>query len=102
MAQDPRSLAPVIFDTAKDLLAWKPSMTNPLLAATVPLAKRVPTSDVQLLAGLDNGDWAYWSKFDGNPHGGHLGNPASPSATSCATRIPFSPASGWSTATVTP
>ena len=49
-------------------------MTNPLLAATVPLAKRVPTSDVQLLAGLDNGKWSYWSKFDANPQGGHLGN----------------------------
>lgn len=67
-------LDPVHFHTAAEVMAWTPDSVSPLMVATVPLARRKAASAVQMLAGLDNGDWTYWTEFDANPQGGPRGN----------------------------
>ena len=68
------SHAPVIFDTAQAILTWQSSSADPLTVGRAPLSPHVGSQDVQLLVGLDNGPWTYWSEFDANPQGGHRGN----------------------------
>lgn len=68
------SLAPVIFETAADILGWQPSSVNPLMVSSVPRPERIAKPQLRFLAGLDNGQWSYWSEFDRNPQGGPRGN----------------------------
>lgn len=57
------------FETGSDLLSWKQTDVRPFDVASVPLAQRVPVPGPKMLAGLDNGAWAYWSDFDLNAQG---------------------------------
>lgn len=73
--QSSSSLTPVIFKTAQDILDWQPANVSPLMISSVPVAPRPEnSSDQRFLAGLDNGEWSYWSHFDRGPQGGCSSN----------------------------
>ncbi len=69
-----RSLEPVIFKGAQDILDWAPSSVNPLMVSTVPVAARLTPAVPRFLAGFDNGQWSYSPDFDKYPQGGSSGS----------------------------
>jgi hypothetical protein len=74
LTKESRSLEPVIFMGAKDILDWDPSSVNPLMVSNVPVAARLTPSVPRFVAGLDNGEWSYSPDFDKYPQGGSSGS----------------------------